>query len=294
MINKHNNPSKEDVKASLLNFKTKYLFDYVDMAGAEPTLNFDLKEILEYCQQIGLKPTIVTNGQLTSVIEPLLPLLDDLILSLHNIGKQYEDAVQVPGSFKNVMNTVEMLKRNNFSFRINCHVYKSSNVDRLKKIVDIAGNNNVKILDFIGFCGEEFTNPTVISYSKSAKMIKKAIDYAVKKYPSLKINVRWMPLCVMKGYEKYVINWHQWIYDKYSWNEASGNNVELKTPLQYEEWIDKKLDLNYKEGKCLNCRNKLICDGINPRYTDIFGTDEFFPDKEGEFITDMMFYRGDK
>lgn len=286
-LNKYPNPTTADLKKSLLNLKNKWGMEYIDLAGAEPTLNPDLYEILAYCHEIGLKPTIITNGQLAPVIEKCLPLLDGVVLSLHNIGLSYEDAVQTQGSWKRMEDTLKMLKKNNFPFRVNCHVY-NGNVNFLDQIIDLAVEYGASNFDLLGFCGDEFTNKTAISYSQSAEAIKKAIDYA-QEYP-LKLKVRWIPLCLMKGYEKYVVDWHQWIYDELSWNEAAGNNVELKTEEDYKNWIEKKLFLNDKFDKCLTCKNRNICDGINPKYTDVFGTDEFQP-VEGELILNPMFYR---
>jgi len=286
-LNKSPNPTLSNVKECLLSLKNKYKLTHIDLAGQEPTMNKDLKEILEFCNSIGLKPTIVTNGQLTSVIENVLPDLDDLVLSVYNIGKDYEETAQVKGSWKRLQNTLKLLKRNDFKFRINCHVYLL-NLKRLKEIVDIAATADA-ILDFLGFCGDEFSNETVATYTQSAKVIKEAIDYS-KKYPNLIINVRWIPLCMMRGYEKYVLNWHQWIYDPYSWNESAGNGLNLITKEDYENWIKMKMGVNYKQDKCLNCANRNICDGINLQYIKRFGTKEFKP-MNAELIMDHMFYR---
>jgi len=290
-INKKPNSSISDLRIAILSLKEKYKLDYVDLAGAEPTLNPDLKEILEYCNEIELKPAIVTNGQLTKVIEKILPFLDDLVLSLHNVGNAYEEATQVQGSWRNLRNTLKMLKNKNFKFRINCHVYLT-NLTNLKNIVDLAAKYGAKIIDFIGFCGDEFENETVATYTQSAFAIKQAIDYA-KKYPDLIVNVRWIPLCVMKGYESYVIDWHQWIYDQYSWNEASGNNFDLLSEEDYKKWIKFKTSLNYKKKECSACRNREICDGINIHYFARFLDKEFEP-IEGELINDAMFYRRER
>lgn len=277
-----------DLKSSVRGIQGKYGLEYIDLAGAEPTLNPDLPELLKYCNEIGLKPCIVTNGQLTKVIEKILPLLDDMIVSVHNIGKDYDKATRVEGSWRNLRKTLKLLKNKNFRFRINCHVYLG-NIHNLKSIIDLGVSSGARIIDFIGFCGDKFENETVVTYSESSNAIKSAIEYA-RKYPELTINVRWIPLCMMKGFESHVIDWHQWIYDQYSWNEASGNNINLKTPEDYERWISAKTAMNYRKIECNKCRNRNICDGINPKYIERFGDKEFEP-SQGEIINEMMFYR---
>lgn len=303
-INKDPDPILKKIKITLLYLRDRFKLTHVDLAGAEPTLNKNIKEILGFCNDIGLKPAMVTNGQLTEIISGLIPELDDLIVSIHNTGEDYEYATQIKGSWKRLENTLKMLKEKNFRFRANCATTKL-NLNHLKKVVDVVAKYNGRILDFLVYCPQltkdthsfmsKFPSTNHLdsafqpTYTEASKKIKEAIDYS-KKYPELTINVRWIPLCMMKGYEKYVLNWHQWIYNPYSWDEAAGSNLDLITKEDYENWIDLKMEANYKKENCLKCRNRNICDGIHPEYIKMFGAEEFKP-VSGELIEDAMFYR---
>lgn len=305
-INKNPNPDLRSIKMAILKLKNHYKLTHIDLAGAEPTLHKDIKEILNFCKEVNVKPAMVTNGQRTEVIKEVISELDDLVVSVHDIGEDYENAVQVKGSWKNLVNTLKLLKEKNFRFRANCATTKL-NLNHLKKVVDMVAKYGGRILDFIVYCPQlnkantNFQSPTYSindidaafqpTYTEAAEKIKEAINYS-KKY-DIKINVRWIPLCMMKGYEKYVLNWHQWIYDPYSWNESSGNGLNLITNEDYENHIKKKTELNYKQDKCLKCRNRDICDGILPKYIGMFGVKEFKP-VSGKLIKDAIFYRGEQ
>jgi hypothetical protein len=54
-----------------------------------------------------------------------------------------------------------------------------------------------------------------IKHSVAAKYIKKAIDVAGDK---LWVNVRYIPFCMMKGYEKHIVGFKQVYFDEYEWN----------------------------------------------------------------------------
>lgn len=272
----------------------EYDLEAVDLTGGEPTLHPDIEQLVNYCNMIGLKPTIITNGQLTEVIEDLIkkhPDELDLLISIHDIEENYEKITGVKGSWKRMKKTLEMLKEKKFKFRVNCTVTKF-NLNRLREVIDITKKYGGRMVDFILFNPHEGTKwkdkdaDFQATYSEAAEKIKDAIDYS-----DLIINVRYIPLCMMKGYEKHVINFFQWIYDEYGWEESHGNNLPKFTEeQQHLAFVKQKIMINHKKQECATCVNVSICDGIHPQYANKFGTDEFIP-LEGAFIVDPMFYR---
>jgi radical SAM protein with 4Fe4S-binding SPASM domain len=99
----------------------------------------------------------------------------------------------------------------------------------------------------------------------------------------------------MVGYEKYVVNYYQHIYDRQDWNLAIYNH-KIDTSIQYtkEEKLRQSFDvakhfrLNeyFKADKCKDCKYYFICDGIENRLTN----NECLP-QAGEWIYDINYYR---
>ena len=97
----------------------------------------------------------------------------------------------------------------------------------------------------------------------------------------------------MKGYEKYVCNSFQHIYDLRDWNIAVYNYSI--NPKMYRENIQDSMFKKAKENRiqfykkpkeCLECKFFFICDG----YEKVFSELEVFPEI-GEKITDVMEFR---
>lgn len=276
----------------------EYELEAVDLTGyGEPTTYPLLNELVEYCDEIGLKPTTITNGQLTPIIQKLINEghIDDFLVSVHDIGKDYDYLVDVKGSWERLKKTLNLLKEQKMKFRTNTTITKL-NLPRLKEIIKLVSSYGSRIHNFIIFNPHEGTdwadkmNVTFqAKYSEIEKPLKEAIDYANE--IGLWVNVRYMPLCMMKGYEQHVCNFHQWIYDPYEWEEGSGNNIHLKTEEDYISFVKKKVSVNHFKKECENCANREICDGIYPQYVKRFGDSEFIP-KKGEKIKHPLFYRG--
>lgn len=275
-----------------------YFLDSTDLTGfGEPTIHPDITELVKYCAKIGLEPTIITNGQSTDKILELLDNgLKDILLSIHDLGKDYEELVGVKGSWKKMENTLKKLKERDFRFRANITVIES-NRKHLKKIVEEIKEYGGRMVDFILFNPHEGTdwakhdNKFQAKYSEASESIKEAIDLAEKE--GLIANVRYIPICMMKGYEKHVINFHQWIFDKYGWEESHGNRLpRFENPKQHLEFVKKKCSINKYPKCCEGCANINICDGIYPQYLNKFGEGEFKA-KGGNMIVNPMFYRLD-
>lgn len=286
-------PSIDMLKKWAYTLRNDFKLEAVDLTGqGEPTTHPNIRELVDYCNQIGLKPAIITNGQIS---KNFIDLDTDWLVSIHDIGEHYEYLTQVKNSWSRMKEFLEELKSHNKSFRVNTVVSKH-NLSRLKQIVDTGLEHGARIQNFIIFNPHEGTawaNKTNIEfqakYSEIEKPLKEAIDYAMSK--GLWCNVRYIPLCMMKGYEHHVCNFHQWIYDPYEWDEASGNNINLETEQEYIDFIKMKCRANHFKKECERCMNKDICDGIYPQYIREFGDEEFVP-KEGEAVKDPMYYRG--
>jgi radical SAM protein with 4Fe4S-binding SPASM domain len=97
----------------------------------------------------------------------------------------------------------------------------------------------------------------------------------------------------MKGYEQYVCNYYQHIYDVYDWNIAVYNGTIDPKDYQadqyksmYEAAAIKRNWTYYKKHECLDCKHYYICDGVEKQIKDI----ELRPEA-GDKITQVNFYR---
>ncbi len=295
-------------------FVSEYALKYVDITGGEPSIHPNIEDIVEYSAKKGLAPTLITNGQRPDVLERLIERgLNDVLISIHAIGEKYDDVVQKKGAFKKIEESISLFIRKKFPFRTNTTLTKYSCED-IREIVDWLKGARPKIVNLIAFNPHEGTlwakenmQDFQVSYSKMADAAKYAIDVLEKE--NIWVNVRYIPLCFMKGYEEHVSNFHQWQYDPYEWDCISGgryNKDKIRAILRDAENFgvfgmnnDEKVrnylmkietQRNVFLLGCRNCANLKICDGIYPQYFKSFGNAEFQP-KEGDCIEDPIFYR---
>jgi MoaA/NifB/PqqE/SkfB family radical SAM enzyme len=241
------NKTHEDfgaIKLRLDKFRNYYNLEYVDITGGEPTVYPYIKEMVVYCNKIGLKPTIITNAQKPEVFPELINLgLEDLLISIHGLEEEHNEMVGTPNAFKNIMKTIEILKKLNFSFRTNTTITKR-NYKNLLKIAELFKQIKPRIVNFIIFNPHEGTLwATKINvkfqpkHSEIAPYLKEAIDYLMQN--NIWVNVRYFPLCFMVGYEKHVCNFHQWQYDPYEWEYTSSLDLSKEEIEKYVKEANK-------------------------------------------------------
>lgn len=305
----------EEMKAEMDLFRNKYKHDYIDISGGEPTIYKNIKELVAYCRSIGLLPTIITNGQRPEAIGELIDAgLEDVLMSVHGYGEDCNKALGKKDGFDNILRAVEIMKGKNFSFRTNTTMI-SHNYQNLPKLALELIGFGARIVNFISFNPHEGTDWSKegfiefqIRYSELAKYLKEAID--ILSGAGIWANVRYFPLCALKGYEKHICNFHQWQWDPYEWDYIQGYKLDddqikkikhkaIKENLfgynpdeKIKLWIAKhwSCDKNIFFDKCKQCSNRQICDGVYSQYAKRFGQDEFEP-YSGDSIQNPLHYR---
>jgi len=138
-----------------------------------------------------------------------------------------------------------------------------------------------------------------VAYTDAAPYLKEAIDRFKDKIP--KITVRYIPLCLMQGYEAYVTNMPQIQYDPDEWDYLIRTRIRegalLSTAALWagmilyprkarslaKGWNSFKHDglkhfLQFKNkvknSECRTCAYGLICDGLWRKYADWKGFGE--------------------
>ena len=325
----------QKIKRTLIIYKQYYGLENVDISGGEPTIYPDIAEMVSFSSRIGLKPTIITNALKPSVLAELAAGgLDDAIISLHNTGKKHDKAVGRQGAGRKLFESVGVLKKYGTSFRTNTTI-TSQNYKSLPAISKELVKLGPKMVNFIVFnpCRESVwsRNKNVAfqaRYGEIAPYLKEAIDELSGR--NIWANVRYMPLCVMRGYEKHVCNFKQLIYDPYEWTPVPTYSINRDSQAELAKRArrdniygtsDYELLCNYiiehnllglkiyadkdrrisreKRGmygnkypeKCTECVNYNICDGIYWQYERSFGLDDFVPVAGKKHHTDPLAYR---
>lgn len=247
----------------------------IDLSGGESSFEPNWFKILEYCNDKFTNISTLSNGSKFSDIEFLKKSkeygLKEILFSLHGSNESIHDKITgIKGSFKKILKAIENAKVLDIVVRINCSVYdlnhdslRDEYIHLLKKIIpleinfitlrydtdnnDFRKNNYLEITDSIKFCIDN---------------IKDSIKY---------INVRYTPYCYMIGYEKYVCNYYQHIYDIYDWNLAVYNHSvntkkkytnKEKLHLAYDAAKNFRISSYTKHESCKLCKYFFICDGV--------------------------------
>lgn len=313
---KNMNPnSLDEIKRELDELRNKYHIEYIDISETELTDYGHLRELVSYCSSIGLLSTIITNGQNSEVIADLIDDgIEDLLI---NVPGCREDLSQMPGSqntFEDIRKTIGIAKQKKFGFRTTTKV-SGFNYKHLPKLSEELIDLQPRMADFVFFYpnrDNHLSEKNIINlqpkYSEVALYLKDSIN--LLQATGIWVNVRYFPLCLLKGYEQNICNFHQAQWDPYQWDyfqiysldnkgrkkirrRAERENLHGHHREEYTKlWITKHWfcakNLFFKQ--CRQCINKYICDGISPQYAARFGSAEFEPLK-GEPLRDPLHYR---
>lgn len=286
--------------------------DSLDLSGGEPTIIPDWFDTLEYLRNAGFKNiAAITNGSTFCDKDFFKRSIDsgmnEVLFSYHAPSENvHDDITGNRGSYRNLFNAMSNAVDLGIKLRINTVVTKN-NFTLLPMIATDMLNLQPDTFNFLPFRLENQSTPdNMVSYTESIKFIKESIDIM----SSLKtfISVRYIPFCVMDGYEKYVSGWLQKLFDPYEWSQHSfecmefirlGQEVPGKYLIPNNPRIDQefaatydaiKATSGYSISECIHCSHKMICEGIWRSYYEVYGSEELVS-VEGEFIRDILHYR---
>ncbi len=113
----------------------------IRFTGGEPLLRTDLPYIIEYCKKRGIHVSIGTNGTLLKRKFNDIKLVDMITISLDG-PQEVHDAIRGKGTYKKVMEGIELCKKYNIKFQIDT-VISSMNLKHLHFILSMARNLKV-------------------------------------------------------------------------------------------------------------------------------------------------------
>jgi len=271
----------------------------VDLSGGESSIHKQWFDILDYCKSKGLKISTLSNGYKFAnklfLAKSKEHGLDEILFSVHGYDKEsHNTLVGHRKGFENIVQAIRNAHELGILVRVNCTVthknYKNLStqfVDLMKELTPY--EVNFLTLNYWDDAGIQDT----INYSEVMPHVHNAIDL-LKSFIDI-INVRYTPYCFMKGYEQYVCNYYQHIYDVYDWNIAVYDGkidpIEYKSDVyksMYGAAERKRNWTYYKKKECLDCKHYFICDGVEKQIKEIKLKPEI-----GEKIKSVNFYRKD-
>jgi MoaA/NifB/PqqE/SkfB family radical SAM enzyme len=268
-----------------------------DLSGGESSIHKAWFDILDYCKSKGLRVSTLSNGYKFANKQFLQQSkehgLEEILFSVHGYDTEsHNTLVGHRRGFENIKHAIKNAHELGIVVRVNCTVthknYKNLPTQFVELMQELTPFEvNFLTLNYWDDAGVQET----INYSEVTPYIHRAID-SLNDFVEI-INVRYTPYCFMKGYEQYVCNYYQHIYDIYDWNIAvyDGDispDLYKQDPYKamYRAAEIKRNRSYYKTRACTGCKHYYICDGIENQIKDPAITPE-----AGEKITQVNHYR---
>lgn len=298
----------------------------IDFSGGEPTVHPDLPELIASAKQLGMERIcIITNGWRLAEPGYFQELktagLDEALFSVHGSSAEVHDQLTaVPGSFERISRAMKNALDLGVVVRTNT-VVNRINLDDLLEISRFVAAHLPAQVNFItvnDWCyAKHLVDALMVRYSDMAPRLQEACDFLEPKTPA--VNVRYIPFCFMQGYERFVCNHPQVMYDPYEWVPRVRARLEEGTSLwRYLGIIGYGLFLcgaGLKLGRlslvdtldesvvsglrrwfytkrfdCKECKYAELCDGVEKTYDSEFGLDELTP-HFGKHLTNPIHFR---
>jgi len=262
-----------------------------DISGGEPTIAKRLPHWLDLCHKYGIFPGIITHGQ--DVEEKLDNLWDhglqDILFSIHGDRAAHNDYTGTAerDGYKRLFGAMHKCKREGFKFRTNTVL--TNYHDSFPQMAEDLAVVKPYISNFINFNPyhewADQEKPNMARVSDIKHDLTKAIDILVD--AGTMVNVRYVPFCMLKGYEKHIVNMFQVMFDPYEW--SYGVNKTVADHVTHGEQL--AVQTSGYSLKCDGCSIMgTVCNGPNKVYLESFGDEELEP-YEGEQIEDRFHFR---
>jgi MoaA/NifB/PqqE/SkfB family radical SAM enzyme len=199
--------------------------EVLEFTGGEPTIRRDLFELVRFAKETGfVTVSVITNG--LRLAEPAYARelvtagVSDFLFSIHGSTPEKHDAVtNVPGSHALLLRAIANVQ--GLAAKVRCNsVITGANQDDIYARAELLSGMGIRTLNFIMFNpieqALESDERNFLRYSGAAAALKKAIDDFGPSFA--KFTVRYMPFCLMRGYEAHIQNVPQVQYDHDEWD----------------------------------------------------------------------------
>ena len=279
----------EDVVTALDKFRRYYDNRFVDFMGGEPTLHPQIVDIVGHAASIGLRPTLITHGMHLAKREKAAALADaglhDCLVSVHAVG---EVAHTIHGrgkdNFRRQMQALENLQSLGVPYRFNFTMIRD-NLDQLVPVARLAVERGARVLNFLTFnpyfeWRDDPDIPFQARHSEIAPRLKEAIDVCLE--GGVEANVRYMPMCQLRGYERHIYTGFQLPYDPHEWDYNSWYDSGHAGAPNAEWYLHasrrQQARHQYRHtDACGGCAVRHVCDGFHAQYLHRWGDGEAVP-----------------
>lgn len=270
----HNLPNRsfDEIKNDIIYYSTLG-FKSFDFSGGEPSIIKDLPKYIAFAKRYG-DVSCVSNGfgfaKMSFLKECHANGLNEILFSLHSIDeKRYRMITN--GDLKYLLTAISNAKKLGMIIRLNITVYSKTDLSDFSVYINELHPYQVNFILLNYFEGaQNFIHQDVYN---DCQKIKCCIDQI---NDDIDINVRYAPFCYMQGYEKYVKDYFQHLYDKHDWSLLSYYPFkDIETESQADEMCIKiarqhRCDSFVKKPQCKNCKYFFECDGVKFRELEVF------------------------
>lgn len=238
----------------------------IELSGGESTIHKDFFKILDYIKEVGYEySSMLSNGIKLADKEFITKCkehgINEILFSLHGSNAENHNKLLGINSFDKICQAIENANDLGIVVRINCVIDNTFN--NHKEYTKLLKRFDIKQVNFLPLnYWDDAKDLDSFSYELSAMdHVKKFIDL---NYMNYDINVRYVPLCYMKGYENHCVSTLDHIFDLTDWNIQCFDLKEKQT-INLQSMLDtaiqnRKLTYN-KPMECKNCEHILRCDG---------------------------------
>jgi len=307
-------------------------FLHFDYTGGEPSLHPDIVEITRYAhRELGLAGRMITLAQFLMRKMPNCAterLVDDLLeagivnflLSVHAVDEELFHRI-TGESFERLRSAMDHLDGRGFQYCSNTTVFEW-NFRHLPEIAREVLRHRVYLHNFIIMNAYYEWNRDGRAFGVQARYsdIRPHLEEAITilEEGGVAVNVRYAPLCTVRGFEKNLVGVVGVRYDPYEWmNEAGhfGGSPEIcARPLPLargqidaafearpaDELLPNGVRIVGMRGerrklfasKCSGCAARPACDGVDPNYLALYGEDELRPYDAGDWTAPVHGPRG--
>lgn len=259
----HQNRSFNEISKDILYYH-KLGFTSFDFSGGEPSIIKDFPKYISFAKKYG-QVSCVSNGHGFRDFNFLKKCQDaglsEILFSVHSLNNDLYHEI-TNGNLNFLLKALENAKKLNLLIRINVTVYDKTDLTDYPKFFNELKPYQINFIILNYFeQAKDFKSQDILN---NCDKIKYCIDQLDK---NIEINVRYAPFCYMKGYEKYVKNYFQHLYDLHDWSmlsyttekfdsEEQADNATIKIARQH------RLESFYKSKECLKCKYFYECDGL--------------------------------
>jgi pyruvate-formate lyase-activating enzyme len=266
--------------------------NHVQITGAEPTIHKDIIELIKYIKSKNLVCSVITNGYLIaieSVAKKYKGLVDYFLMSIHGIGKTWNEISQVKDAYEHTIKALENCKKLKIDVHFNTTTVKQ-NYKQLNEIILLAKKYGIKRCNFINFnpfcsfktlAGQNVVNELIVSYDELMPYLEEAHDLCLAN--NIDFAMRYFPMCKVPeemrkynfNYSTLMFDWNEWNYRYWFPDDFSNGLNRMKKFIENKglEGTDEQKLLhafgrfypgfrsNFTElEECKRCNDYLICD----------------------------------